>query len=229
MSNANGEPVIDPISGKLGASEPAPVVKPRSKLPQQTIVMAIVLAVSAVSIFGMRTLGMKAGIAFGDQAIDYTPPDSEKARTYERIMTDLARVQTPLDVALGEFGKSPFMLQQQVPKTPGVAEALAGPTPEQKAAEEAKRRAEERRLYLEDSLSKIRLQGVMNGPHPLARIDGETRRLGDQIGDDFVIKRIEDRTVILTADGRDFSLTLEAVNQGPKAPPMKMGKPSGKK
>ncbi len=219
---SKSEPVIDPISGKLGA-EPSVIVKPRSKVPQQTIVTMVILGVSAGAIFGMRKLGMQAGIAFGDQKIDYTPPDSEKARTYERIMGDLSRIQTPLDVALGEFGNSPFMLKQDVPATPGL-ETPKGPTPEQAAADEAKRKAEQRLADLQDKASKIKLQGVMGGSRPLARIDGETVRVGDKIGEDFVVRKIEGRQVVLTAEKKEFVLELDMTPQGPKTAPVKMGK-----
>ena len=36
--------------------------------------------------------------------------------TYERIMADLSRVEHPLDVALSEFGRSPFMRERTMPK-----------------------------------------------------------------------------------------------------------------
>ncbi|MBL8999897.1 MAG: hypothetical protein JNK25_02030 [Phycisphaerae bacterium] len=209
------------------ASPEIPPPRAKTKLPQQTIVAMIVLTVSAGAIFGMRKLGMRAGIAFGDQTIEYTPPDSERARTYERIMGDLARIQTPLDVALGEFGASPFMLKQTFPPTPG-SDMIEPESPEKRAAEEARRRAEERSRQLTEALSKVKLQSIMDGTRPLARINNETVRVGDPVGE-FRVKAIGGRSVMLTADGRDFPLTLEVNTQGPKAPPVKMGKPGGKK
>jgi hypothetical protein len=196
------------------------------RIQQQTVVLLILLCVSAGAIIGMRKLGMRAGIAFGEEGvIDYTPPDSEKARTYERIMGDLHRIQTPLDVALGEFGKSPFMLQQaaRTVSTPPPAEDAAA-----RAAAEASRRAAQRLNELREKAGTLRLHGVVAGTQPLARINGETFRIGDRVGGDFRIAKIEGRSVTVTADGHEFVVSLEQVQSGPKAPPMKIGKPRGR-
>lgn len=196
------------------------------RVQQQTVVLLILLCVSAGAIFGMRKLGMRAGIAFGDQGvIDYTPPDSEKARTYERIMGDLQRIQTPLDVALGEFGKSPFMLQQPVRtvSAPAPAEDAAA-----RAAAEASRRAAQRLADLRQKAGALRLHGVVAGSQPLARIDGGTFRIGDRVAGDFTITGIEGRAITMTADGHQFIVSLEQTPSGPKSPPMKIGKPRGK-
>jgi len=231
-ASSSGPGRSDPAaeSARLIAPDAPPPARRRARLPQQTIVAMIVLAVSAGAIFGMRKLGTRAGIAFGEQPIDYSPPDSERARTYERIMGDLARIQTPLDVALGEFGSSPFMLRQTFPPTPGSDIGPAETTPEQRAAEEAKRRAEERARALTDALSKVKLQSVMGGSRPLARIDGETVRVGDTVAGVFTVKSIDGRAVVLSADGTDFPIAIEVHTQGQKSAPVKMGKPSpGKK
>ena len=49
----------------------------------------------------MRRYGMKSGIQFDKVDVEFKDTDTEKAKTYERIMADLATVQKPLDVALG--------------------------------------------------------------------------------------------------------------------------------
>jgi len=216
------------VAGPAEGSGEHAMVRKRAKVPQQTIIMLVVLAVSAGAIYGMRKLGMKAGIAMGVDPIEYTAPNRDRTQSYDRIMGDLARIQNPLDVALSEFGKSPFMLHNS--STAVIVDPVAGPsaTAEEIALQEAAKRAESRRVELESRLADILLQSVMGGRRPLARINGETYRIGDVVNEVFVIKRIADRSVVLTTDGKDFTLTLELARSGNKSAPMKMGKPSGK-
>ena len=197
---------------------------PRARIPQQTIVLMVVLSVSAGAIFGMRQLGMKAGIAMGSEVVEYTPPQADHAKSYARIISDLARIQNPLDVALGEFGKSPFMLQQAAIVTPVDPVAGGEDTAAQRAEAERLARIEERRKQLTEQLAALRVQSIMGGKTPLARISGEFYRIGDTIEGMFVVESIEDRTIGLKADGQRFTLTLELTQQGPKSGAAKMGK-----
>jgi len=209
-----------------GRDAASPPPRRRVRVPQQTIVMLVVLSVSAGAIYGMRTLGMKAGIAMGIDPIEYSAPTQDRRQGYDRIMNDLARIQNPLDVTLGEFGKSPFMMQTTSVQV--LVDPVAGPalTPEEIAAKEVRRKAEERQIELETKLTQVQLQSVMGGRRPLARVNGETYRVGDSINDVFIIKRIEHRSIILTADGTEFTLTLEVGPGTNKASPMKVGGPS---
>jgi len=207
-------------SGGEGGEAP---VKARTKIPQQTIVLMVVLSVSAGAIFGMRKLGMRAGIAMGSELVEYTPPDMDRTKSYERIMGDLARIQNPLDVALGEFGKSPFMLQQH--EKPAALDPVAAgeATAEQKAAAEGQLRLEQRKQALAAKYSQLTLQSVMGGKVALARVNGEIHRVGDVVGEEFTIMEIKDRSVTLSADQQRFTLTLDLLQQGPKTPAVKMG------
>ncbi|MCX5690677.1 MAG: hypothetical protein NTV94_13005 [Planctomycetota bacterium] len=211
--------------------EGAPLSAPRTKVSQQTIVLMVVLSVSASAIFGMRTLGMKAGIAMGSDVVEYTPPEIDRNSTYDRILADLARIQNPLDVALGEFGKSPFMLQQTAIAAPVDPVAAGEDTAEQRAAADKQAKLEARRKELTDQLAAMKVQSIMGGKAPLVRISGEMYRVGDTVAEDFMITSIEDRTVTLKADGQKFTLTLDLLQTGTKTGPARIGKgsPSGKK
>jgi hypothetical protein len=244
----NNEPIsptqvpagVDTAASKLafGARAPGPdggdggmPSAPRTKVSQQTIVLMVVLSVSASAIFGMRTLGVRAGIAMGSDVVEYTPPEIDRNSTYDRILADLARIQNPLDVALGEFGKSPFMLQQTAVAAPVDPVAAGEDNAEQRAAAERQARIEARRKELTDQLAAMKVQSIMGGKAPLARISGEMYRVGDTVAEDFTILSIEDRTVTLRADGQKFTLTLDLLQTGAKTGPARIGKgsPSGKK
>ncbi|GJQ28849.1 MAG: hypothetical protein HBSAPP03_07330 [Phycisphaerae bacterium] len=196
----------------------------------QLVILLLVLTVSAVSLWWMRREGTRVGVTFTELKVDYSEPDAEKARTYARIMADLSRIQTPLDVALGEFGKSPFMLDSgRAVVTPGPTGLTTPVNPEELAARQAAERAEARRQELETALGNIRLQSVMDGRVPLARIDDRTVRVGDTVGEFFEVVAIEGRGVMVKADGQEFMLTIaERTTDAPKKSPVKLG-PAPKK
>jgi len=197
------------------------------RLPTQTFILLLVMAVSTASLMWMRREGMRAGVSFTELNVNYVEPDAEKARTYARIMADLARIQTPLDIALGEFGKSPFMLETGTTKVEqnGVVVPM-GISPQELAARDAATRAEARKNEIFTELRTFRLASVVGGRSPLARINGETYRTGEMVGDNFTITAIGGRSVTLQADGESFTISMEEPGHGgPKASPVKMGKP----
>jgi len=201
------------------------------KTSTQIVILMLVVAVSAIALWWMRKEGTRVGVTFAELKVDYSEPDAEKARTYARIMADLSRIQSPLDVALGEFGSSPFMLDTGKPviSPTGQVTMPTGPTPEEAAARLAAEKAEARRLELESSLASIRLQSVMDGRVPLARVDDTTVRVGDTVGTFFLVTKIEGRGLTVTADGQEFTLTInERSTDAPKKSPVKIGTPPKK-
>ncbi|MDX2131965.1 MAG: hypothetical protein SFY69_07935 [Planctomycetota bacterium] len=224
-----GPEAAAPFAG-LSPEELAGQRPPKRRGSTQVVIFALVIGVSAISLWWMRREGTRAGVSFEEIKVEYTEPDAEKARTYQRIMADLARVQTPLDVALGEFGRSPFMLDTGTATiTEHGTEVPAGPTPEEVAAREAAERAAARRQELVDALASLRLQSVMGGRSPLARIDDETVRVGDRVAKLFTVSGIEGRSVTLEADGQVFTLTMDdRRTDQPRRAPVKMGKPGPK-
>jgi hypothetical protein len=192
--------------------------------------MAIVVAVSAATIYFMRQYGVRAGIDFDTVTVEYQQPDESKARTYEKIMADLERIQRPMEVALGEFAATPFMLDRPV-TTVNAQDPNAGRmTPEELAADAERRRIEQRREELMMALRSLKVQGVMGGRVPLARISDETYRVGDTIGNLFQIVAIEGREVILEHEGERFTLGMQEPDAGggsggSNLSPMRPGRP----
>jgi len=218
--------------GDGDAPTPFPVSdKPTRKLSRigsQPLIMAIVFGVSAASIFAMRQYGSRSGMVFADVVVDYQQEDAEKARTYERIMADLARVQTPLDVALGEFGKSPFMLVDATSVTSPDGTPVGGPSAEELAAAEKRKRDQARREEIKAAANTLELNIVMGS---LARIGGQNYRTGDVVDGMFKVEHVDGRSVTLKADDQTFVLTMEEHGSGPKKAPPKApakGKPKPK-
>lgn len=210
-------------SAAPGAAPFAPG-KPRNRISGQLACMVIIVAVSAATIFFMRQYGVKAGIDFDTVAVEYQQPDEAKARSYERIMADLARIQKPMEVALGEFGASPFMLDQPVTKVNPNNPSGPSMTAEEIAAEAERRRLEQQREEMLMALRSLKLQGVMGGSVPLARISDQTYRVGDEIYETFTITKIEGREVTVTCRGETFVISMEDAEGGAKVSPMRRNK-----
>lgn len=216
------EPAKNPFTG-LGADESRS--KPRRKIPTQTLLLGLVLAVSGASLFWMRHEGLKSGVDFKPINTDYKEADAEKARTYDRIMADLARIQEPLDVALGEFGKSPFMLDTGATKITESGQPVVDDAARMQAEAEARIKARREELVM--MAGGLQLNSVMGGATPMARIDGEFVRVGDIVHETFKVTEIDGLTVTVTAEGQTFKLTMEPKgNQAPRKAPVKMGKPT---
>jgi len=208
------EPISDVAQdgrGGLGAGEDFIPPRQRSRFPTQAVILLLIVAVGGAALYAMRRYGMQAGIKFDMDKTQEVKDNSEDARTYERIMADLATIQKPLDVALGDFGKSPFMRDNGPAITPKADTLVPAPTD-----------AERRKQEAYSALKAMHLNGIIGN---IARIDEVTVKAGDKIGpsDLFTIKSVEGRTVtFVTVDGDEFQITMEVKksNQpGKGAPP----------
>lgn len=189
-----------PRGGDLALNVP----KPRKRIPSQLPLLVMVLAVSGGALHAMRQYGMRSGLTFDAVTVDYKEQDSSaKAKTYERIMDDLARIQKPLDVTLTEFGRSPFMRET----------VTARVTPEVKPIEPGMSDAERHRAEAADAIKRLKVGSIIG---TIARIDDITVKAGDPVGELFTVKSIDGRSVTLIAYDEEFTLTMEA--PAPNAP-----------
>jgi hypothetical protein len=197
--------------GGFGVGQDFVAPRQRRRFPAQLLLLLMVVGVSGGSLYEMRQYGTKSGFKFDDAVdVDFKPGDSEKARTYERIMADLARVQKPLDVALGDFGKSPFMLDTAGP------EVKPDPGPVAPGASEQERHMAEAAA----ALKQMHLNSIIGD---IARIDEQNVRVGDTVGDIFKVKAIDGRSVTFEVFGEEMSLTMEVGKaSGPKRGATKM-------
>lgn len=205
--------VVSPDAfGSLGAN--------KKWTPTQPLVLVMVLAVSAGALYAMRTIGTKHAIVFdGGKQFEFdASKDAAFEAEYARVMGELSSVNNPLDIALVDFGRSPFALASaQTALSSGPAPLLpvgTGPTPEQKAAAELARK----RALIASEASKIVVQSVMGGRVPLARIDDEVVRIGDKVNEYFVVTQIEGRSVTFEADGQRFVVSMQAPGEDNNSP-----------
>jgi len=200
--STNLDPMVDPAADTgmpgMGAGEAFIPPRQRTRFPTQAIILLLIVGVGGAALYAMRRYGMQSGIVFTMGKAQEVHDTSEDARTYERIMADLAAIQKPLDVALGDFGKSPFMRDNGPDITPKVS-----------MNEVAVTDAERRKQEAFAAIKAMHLNGIIGN---IARIDEATIKAGDKIGpnDLFTVKAVEGRTVtFLTVDGDEFNLSME--------------------
>ena len=183
----------------------------RSAIKQYVIVGGVVAAGVAV-LFFLRQQGVGADLLFADTPkIDYNldqPIDEQAEARQRRVMHNLTIGDGPLQVPSDQIGTNPFRLAQITQdetevvneETGKPAEPIkpTGPTPE-----------ELRLAQLDRLFTGLSLNTVIAGRISLARINGQTYRVGDSVGEAFTIKEITaDRTVILEAEGYEYVLEM---------------------
>jgi hypothetical protein len=180
----------------MGLGEGFAAPRARRRFPTQVLVLLLIVGTSAGALYGMRRYGMKSGVQFDKVDVEFKDTDTEKAKTYERIMADLATVQKPLDVALGDFGRSPFMHDNSARITPAnIDNFLPAQTEEERHRQEAV-----------TALKAMHLNGIIGN---IARIDETTVKAGDTVADIFTVKAVDGRTVVFEAYGEEYTLTME--------------------
>lgn len=179
--------------GDLGST-----AKPSRRVSMQTLVLALVLVASGASLYMMRKQGMQGGLKFNKVTV---APEIEKVSAATsaaevRILADLARSSMPATSDAERLQKNPFLLD-----TPAA-------TPTAAAVPVAQKLNDDRQAMIREKLAGVRLNGVMQGPVPLARINERLMRVGDLVEDIFLVAQIHDRSVDLIADGQTFTINM---------------------
>ena len=77
------------------------------------------------------------------------------------------------------------------------------------AADRARRDAETKHGKVQASLSTMKVNGIIGGSNPVARISGEAVRVGDTVGEIFTVKAIHGRGVDLEHEGVTYTLNMD--------------------
>lgn len=189
----------------------------RRKMSRSNMLMLCTVALAAAAIGGMRYLaaGPRSSLA-APVKIDYDVETSKAhANDHKKVLAELATTQAA-QVPPSQVQRNPFMMEgalQITPEGPKAPKGPAAPPPVDPKIKEA----EERRRSIETAFSELDLHSVMGGPTPVARISGQTVRVGDVVGSYFKVIAIEGRTVTLQVEGDKDTFTL-GMAQGPLSP-----------
>ena len=216
LSDLRASSGSDPALGDLGPLS----ARPKRRVSVQTLVLALVLTASAASLYTMRKQGMGAGMRFKTPAM---APEIDKVKgqstmAEQRILAELAKSSLPAQGETEPLQKNPFVLDAPAGDTIGPVTPVRDTNAERLAA-------------IREKLGNIRVNSVMDGPHPIARINDRLVSVGDIVDDVFLVAQIHDRSVDFIADGRTYTLNMgeAALNspgkRSPRGPQLPMQPP----
>ena len=188
------------------------VATPKRSVSTQAVVLGVVLVVSAGALFGMRHFGLgPAGAIASSVKIDYKMDDDgpNVPEGYADVLDALDRSSKPLQVDANLLEQDPFVLNDLMPVEIDLdADDVADYG--EAAARLIREREAQRRRDVQADINRMTLQSVLGGRVPVARIGSSIVRVGDPLGEFFIVQAIEGRTVVLaTEEGWIFELSME--------------------
>jgi len=175
-----------------------------------TLILLLVVAVAATTLFTMRRIGLAARFKMPDIKIDYPIEKADLSvitKDHERMIEQLRSSEELVQVPLEQVQMNPFALR--VPGSTSQPTAATGPTAAEREAARLAAERQKRLAELQGKAKNLKLNSVMgSGSVPMARVSGQLVRVGDLIQELFIVARIEGRSVTLMADGQEFVLTL---------------------
>jgi len=173
-----------------------------SRISNGTVILLLTVLVASGVLYIMRQFGLGSGLTLVDMTIDY-PIDGPKPTEideHRRVIATLWDSASAVQIPLEEVKKNPFELN---------LEADSGPVaPLRPTVSEAELLRRQRAQLIESTLASLKLNSVIAGSVPIARISGENVRVGDRVRDLFEVHSISGRTVVLSADGETYTLTM---------------------
>lgn len=197
-------------------------MKPPNKLLSHgTLLIVAVFIVAAGSLYAMRFGAGDVKANVGDQ-VEKKIQDA-LARISTNTQTDSGKQLTPesLKELLGDtddylsiFSFDPTSRQVQVEflkKNPFALPVFKSQVQEQKSDPDLaklQKELEKKRMELKKEFDKLILQSIMQGPRPVAIINGELYKPGQALGS-FVVQSILELSVVLEHEGETFVLEMK--------------------
>lgn len=190
--------------GGAGGADPVPVPRKGGRVTSGMILVAGLIALSGGVLYGMRVYGRNLGMKLDkfDAAITETKKDPKTDAETARIMAELERHGTPVQVPADQIRRDPFVLVGLASAVPDVR------TPVVEAAKPDPMAALEQEIR--GRFEQLELTSVMMGSSPVARINGRIYRVNDSIARTFTVMEISDRQVTLGWGGKSFVLRMKS-------------------
>ena len=172
-----------------------PVNKRGSGPMMQYMIVAFVCLVGVGLLFWMRSEGLGPSEALAELKIDYPLDENGSAVTgdqRERVMSDLSRLDTPVQVPGDRIEKNPFVLVG--------APAMDEDGPTEAFVDSAALERERAKQRFRSSVASLKLGSVVGGTVPMAIINGKAYRVGDQIEPGITLSEVDGRTVTVAGD-----------------------------
>jgi len=185
---------------------------PRSKKHSQLGVSMLVLVGAAGVIFAMRQFGMGTTASFAGIELNYEPAADAPKISAKKVLNDLDRSRHALQVPSRFITHDPFELEvaKDAPKTNDSISRVEAER--KKRAEALKKEREAHARQIQNAYDNLHLQSCVNGKIPMARINNKIVKIGMSVGEYFQVIAISGRQVILRADDKEFTLSLDDPN-----------------
>ncbi len=213
------------LDEKAAGAVPA---KSSTKISVFNIILLSMVLGTVSLIVTMRKFGLSGASAATDIKIDYVraKEDPERVLRQDRAIARLdAEQSTPAtQISPKSVVVSPFFENIKIESSIGISNP-DDLSDRQKL--EAQRRLQERADARNTAFGNLKLESILNGSKPVARINKATVAVGDMVEETFKVIAIKDRTVELMNDGEVFVLELgEKLNskdgrRNPKPSPTK--------
>lgn len=186
-----------------------------SKVSVHMVVALAVVAVGAGVIYAMRYIGMQAGLNEEIAQIDYTSQagNTEFNSRFGQVITELDESTIAVQLSDHEsFIDAPFSRPSAIGSTPEPIKIDPGMSEAERLELQRQRQLEMERQQRYDSVyseaMSFRLQGVVGGSRPAARVSGQPVSVGSKLGEYFKVIEITGRSVVIEADGMRFELAM---------------------
>jgi hypothetical protein len=203
------------VPESIAGLEPG-VAPARRSISVHTVLCLASVLVAGGSLYAMRQVGLGAGTALAvtTEKVEL-PKQRVDAATQRAVLADLNTSRATLQVPEDMVKLNPFRLSLAVPpRAQAVSVAVSGssaPTEEElrRAAEARRREIEAQRQKVQTAFGALRFNSAIGtGDGALARINDRLYRVGDRVGEFFVIRAIGTHQVELEWEGQTFTLTL---------------------
>lgn len=189
----------------------------RKKISIQSIFLVALVLGGAGLIYAMRIVGIGPLTALAQTQMpdyDLTKPGSKTA-DHKKVLDQLSAANITTQVPVEKVQKNPFKMADVLASDTksGNTEDAAGKA----NIERIKRDQDAKRRKVETALRELKLNGVIGGSNPVARISGQAVRVGDTVSEVFTVKAIHGRAVELDYEGEVHTLSLddEDLNKNP--------------
>jgi hypothetical protein len=193
-------------------SEPSQIqftAPPTKKVSTQILALAGVLVLGGGLLYGMRLVGIGPLKNFAlAKAPDYdmSQVGVNKTADHKRVLAELTANYVESQVPLENVQRNPFRMPDAMAKAE--TKPVPGEDPAKASEAQKTRLAEQRKQRIKDAAAQMKLNGVLGGSVPVARISGEAARVGDTVGEYFTVKAINGRSVELEAEGMTFTIDM---------------------
>ncbi len=219
QSAGEGSNIFVDLEGRSGPEPAGGFGGKNGKFGNQTIILLVLVVLSAGAVYGMRRVGIVSGISGQALAVEYQPSaiNAEFERRFTRAMDDLARSGRPVQVPMDQLPTQPFEIAQRLalgsssiePVDPALLSEQQRQRAEQRRLEEMRQRAADMRARVDTEVTRLKLQSMIGGRVPVATINGQLCRVGDVVGNGiFTVREISGEGVTVTASERVFMIRM---------------------